>query len=87
MAAGWHLVRVGGALLDPERSLAESSVVDGELIHLAPALAAPDGADLVDDLPAAVATAAVPHPGAPGPRGQPATCSTPSPPRSGWACR
>ena len=50
-ATGWHLVRVGGDLLDPERSLAESAVLDGELIQLAPALAAPSGADVVDDVP------------------------------------
>ena len=57
-AHGWHLVRVGGDLIDAERSLAESAVLDGELIQLAPALAAPSGADVVDDVPTAVTEAA-----------------------------
>jgi type VII secretion integral membrane protein EccD len=61
VSMGWHLMRVGGDLLDPERTLADAAVLDGELIQLAPALAAPNGADVVDDVPAAVTAAAAPH--------------------------
>jgi type VII secretion integral membrane protein EccD len=56
----WRLVRVGGELLDPERSLAEAAVLDGELIQLSPAFAPPNRADLVYDVPAAVAAASSP---------------------------
>jgi type VII secretion integral membrane protein EccD len=50
---GWLLTRVGGDRLDPERSLREAGVVDGELLYL-------DGADragppVVEDFTEAVA--------------------------------
>ena len=58
----WHLVRVGGEVVDAGRSLAEAGVLDGELVQLAPALATtPNGADVIDDIPTAVAEAAAPR--------------------------
>jgi type VII secretion integral membrane protein EccD len=57
----WRLVRVGGELVDPDRSLTEAGVLDGELVQLAPALATPDGAEVIDDIPTAVAEVATPH--------------------------
>jgi WXG100 protein secretion system (Wss), protein YukD len=62
----WHLMRVGGELVDIDHSLAEAGVVDGELVQLAPALATtPNGAEVVDDIPATVGEAAAPTDEAP----------------------
>jgi type VII secretion integral membrane protein EccD len=58
----WHLMRVGGELVDVDLSLAQAGVVDGELVQLAPALVTtPNGSEVVDDIPTAVAAAAAPH--------------------------
>jgi type VII secretion integral membrane protein EccD len=58
---GWHMVRLVGEVLADDRTLAESKVLDGELLILAPRAPAPhgDGA-LVDDVSRAVAASSAP---------------------------